>query len=79
MTNRKNDKAVKIMIKTNFILKSNRRLRVRVRVCFILFHYELTVPRCHMLQTLLGRKKYEGEISDEQLYYEQCHSLKDLS
>ena len=24
-------------------------------------------------------KKDEEEISDEQLYYEQCHSLKDLS
>ena len=48
--------------------RSNRRLRVRVRVSFILFYSELTPsdPRCNMLQTLLERKKYEEEIPDEQ-------------
>ena len=48
--------------------RSNRTLRVRVRVRFILFYSELTPsdPRCNMLQTLLERKKYEEEIPDEQ-------------
>ena len=58
---RKNDKTVKIMIKTQILLwktmKGNRRLRVRVR--FLLFYSELapTDPWCNMLQTLLGWKK----------------------
>ena len=40
---------------------------VRVRVRFRLFYCELapTDPRCNMLQTLLGRKKYEEAMSDE--------------
>ena len=46
-------------------MKSNRkvRVRVRVRVTFIIFHCELapTDPWCNMLQTLLGRKNYEEE------------------
>ena len=51
-------------------MKSNRSLKVRVRVRFILFYSGLvpTGPRwCNMLQTLLRRKKYEKVISDEQL------------
>ena len=54
------------MIKTNFIMKNNRKLRIRVR--FNLFYYELasTDPRCNMLQTLPGRKKYEEKMSNEQ-------------
>ena len=45
----------------------NRRLRVRVRVTFLLFYSELapTNPSCNMLQTLLGRKKYDEAMSDE--------------
>ena len=45
---RKNDKAVKIVIKTQILLlktiegNSNRRLKVRVRVRFLLFYSELT-------------------------------------
>ena len=56
------------MIKTDFIMKTNRRLRVRVRVTFIIFYFELapTDLWCNMLQTLLGRTKYEEEMSDEQ-------------
>ena len=44
-------------------MKSNRKVRVRVRVTFILFHRELasTDQWCNMLQTLLGRKNYEEE------------------
>ena len=52
-------------------MKNNRRLRVRfrVRVRFIFFYSELTPtdPFCNMLQTLLGRKKYEEVISDDQM------------
>ena len=49
-------------------MKNNRRLRVRVRVRFILFHSELafTDPLCNILQTLPRRKKYQEEMSDEQ-------------
>ena len=44
------------MIKTNVIMKNNRRFRVSVRIRFILFYSELapTDPCCNMLQTLLG-------------------------
>ena len=47
-------------------MKNNRRLRVRFR--FILFYSEhaLTDPWYDMLQILLGREKYEEEMSDEQ-------------
>ena len=47
-------------------MKTNRRLRVRVT--FIIFYFELapTDLWCNMLQTLLGRTKYEEEMSDEQ-------------
>ena len=47
-------------------MKNNRRIRVRIR--FVLFHSELspTDPRCNILQNLLGRKKYEEEMSDKQ-------------
>ena len=54
---RKNDKAIKIMIKTQILLwkttEGNRKLRVRVRVRFLLFYFEFapTDPRCNMLQT----------------------------
>ena len=50
----------------NFIMKNNRRIRVRIR--FVLFHSELspTDPGCNILQNLLGRKKYEEEMSDKQ-------------
>ena len=68
---RKNDKAVKIMIKTHILLwktiEGNRRLRVRVRVRFLSFYSELapTDPWCNMLQTLLGQKLHEEVMSDE--------------
>ena len=61
----KNDKAVKIMRKWKTI-EGNKRLRVRVR--FIFFYSELAPsdpPWCNMLQTSLGRIKYEEAISDE--------------
>ena len=47
-------------------MKNNRRIRVRIR--FVLFHSELspTDPGCNILQNLLGRKKYEEEMSDKQ-------------
>ena len=38
----KNDKAVKTMKKTKLIIKNSKRLRVNVRVRFILFYSELT-------------------------------------
>ena len=67
---RKDDKFVKIKIKKNIMkrIEGNTRLRVRVRVRFISFYSELapTDPWCNMLQTLLGRKKYEKEMSDEE-------------
>ena len=59
------------MIKTQILLwktiEGNRKLRVRVIVRFLLFYSELTSTdlRCNMFQTLLGRKKYEEEMSDE--------------
>ena len=47
------------------MMKNNRKLKVRVkvRVRIILFYSELapTDPWCNILQTLLGRKKYEVE------------------
>ena len=53
---------------TNIIMKDHRTLRVRVRVRFILFYFELAPidPPCNMLQTLPARKKYEEEMSDEE-------------
>ena len=52
-------------------MKNNRRLRVRVRVRvrFILFYSEFasTDPCCNILQTILGRKKYGKQMSDEQI------------
>ena len=64
--NRKNDKAVKIIIETKYIVKKQLGLRVRVR--FIFFYSELapTDSWSNMLQTLLGRKKYEEVMSNEQ-------------
>ena len=64
--NRKNDKAVKIIIETKYIVKKQLGLRVRVR--FIFFYSELvpTDSWSKMLQTLLGRKKYEEVMSNEQ-------------
>ena len=59
------------MIKTQILLpkiiEGNRRLRVRVRFRFFLFYFEIgpTDPWCSMLQTLLGRKKYAEQMSDE--------------
>ena len=54
-------------------MKNNRKLmvRIRVRVWFILFYYELgsTDPWCNTLQTLLGRKIYEEEMSDGQALF----------
>ena len=50
-------------------MKNNSKLRVRVRVRFIFFYSELiptTGLRCNMLQNLLGQKKFEEEMSDEQ-------------
>ena len=49
-------------------MKNNRKLRARVRFRFILFYSELVPnnPWCNMLQTLLGRKKYEEAVLDEQ-------------
>ena len=48
---------------------NKRRLMaiVRVRVRFILLYSESvpTEPCCNMLQTLLGSKKYEEEMSNE--------------
>ena len=45
LMSRKNDKALKIMIKTQILLlktiEGNRRLSVRVRVIFLLFYSEL--------------------------------------
>ena len=50
-------------------MKYNKRLRVRVRVRFILFYSEFvpTNSRCITLQNLLlERKNYEEEMSFEQ-------------
>ena len=49
-------------------MKNNRKLRVRVKIKFILFYFELapTNPCCNMLQTLLRWKKYEKDMSDKQ-------------
>ena len=58
--NRKNGKALKIVIKTQILscktIEGNRRLRVKAR--FLLFYSELasTDPWCGTLQTLLPRK-----------------------
>ena len=65
---RKNDKAVKIMKKTQILLwkaiegNSNRRLRVRVRVRFLLFYSELapTDPWCNMLCDFTWTEKIWG-------------------
>ena len=61
------------MIKTQLVLwkttYDNRMfcLRVNVRVRFLLFYlkYARTDPWCNMLQTLVGRKKYQEKKSDE--------------
>ena len=72
---RKNDKAVKVMIKTQILLwktiEGNRKPRVRVRAMVLLFYCELapTDPWCNMLQTLLGRNKCEKAMSDEHPQY----------
>ena len=42
-------------------------VRIRVRVRFLLFYFELTPLTRVMLQTLLARKKYEEKLADEQL------------
>ena len=57
---------------------NNRRLRVRVR--FSLFYSELAPTNwCrNMLQILLGRKKYEEEMSDEQYLDFDCYCFKCL-
>ena len=48
-------------------IEGNTRLRVRVRVRFLLFYSELTPtdPLCNMLHILLGRKKCGVAMSDE--------------
>ena len=80
---RKNDKAVIIMITTQILLlktiEGNRRLRVKVRVRFLLFYLELapTDPWCNMLQILLGRKKYEEAMSGE--HYHRVAALKNFT
>ena len=44
-------------------------VRIRVRVRFLLFYFELTpLTRDVMLPTLLARKKYEEKLADEQLF-----------
>ena len=57
------------MIKTYFIMKNISRLRIIVRVAvkFIWFCSKLAQidPRCIILETSFGRRKYEEEISDE--------------
>ena len=76
----KNDKAVKIMIKTQILSwktiegNSNRRVRVRVSVRFPLFYSELTPtdPWCNfnfMLCDFTWREKYEEAMSDEHPQY----------
>ena len=54
---RKNDKAIKIMRKTQILLwktiESNRRLRVRVRFLLIYFELALTDPWCNVLRPWL--------------------------
>ena len=79
----KNDKAVIIMITTQLsllkIIEGNRRLRVKVRVRFILFYLKLapTDPWCNMLQTLLGRKKYEEAMSGK--HHHRVDALKNFT
>ena len=70
MNRPKNDKTVKIMMKTQILLQktieSNGKLRVRVRVRFFYFsELATTDPQCKMPQTLLGRKKYKEAMSEE--------------
>ena len=54
-------------IKSNEGNRSNRRLRVRVRVRFLWFYSELTPtdPWCNMLRDFTWREKYEEAMSDE--------------
>ena len=54
------------MIKTQVLLQKTieDNSRVWLRVRFLLFYSELA-PVMYMLQTLLGRKKYEEAMSDE--------------
>ena len=57
------------------------KLRVRVRVSFILFYSELahTDPSCNMIQSLRGWKKCEEEMSDEQPYnFKKLHQFSML-
>ena len=83
ITSSSKNKAVKIMIKTQILLwktiDGNRRLRVKVmvRVRFLLFYSELspTDPWCNMLQNLLGRKKYEEAMSGEHPHYATIFAL----
>ena len=43
-------------------------VRIRVRVRFLLFYFELTpLTRDVMLLTVLARNKYEEKLADEQL------------
>ena len=51
-------------------MKNNRRLRVRVRISFILFYSELASSDqwCNLLQTLLGGEKYKAEMSDKVIF-----------
>ena len=65
------------------IIEGNTSLRAKVRVWigFILFYSELfpTNPWCYMLQTLLGLKKYEEVMPDEEdSLYKYIKSVKDL-
>ena len=62
-------------------IEGNRRLRVRVRVMLLLFYSELAPidPLCNMLQTFLGRKKYEKAMLDEHPLYQTRFHLKSIN
>ena len=70
---RKNDKAAKIMIKTQILLwktiEGNWGLDLGLRLGIAFFYYilnsQFTDPWCNILQTLLGRKRYAKAMSDE--------------
>ena len=57
------------MIKTQILLwktvEGNRRLGLGLGLLYFILN-PTADPWCNMLQTLLGRKKYEEEMSDEQ-------------
>ena len=67
MISPKNDKAIKIMIKTQILSWKTKEVNRRLRVRPVWFYSELapTDSWCNLLQTLLGRKKYEEAMSDE--------------